>query len=477
MRIRNKMLALITIIVSLYTLVLLCVVVFFIQTRFLSVESSLARDDLNRVAHALQNEIDNLKVTARDYANWDDTWEYARGGQPSYVDDNLVESVYENLGLSFCAIYSAAGRQLVAYLYAPDSDPTSCRFCPGSLSSSAALKGISGRGSGFVKFDGFIHLVVSMPICHSDKSGPVAGYLFMAKKVDSGMIERIHDFTEVPVEMFQDDIRVDVVNSRLVTEPVVSRIEWFDDTSIRGLLSYATTDGGASFSLSTRTFRSLRPQGIQIIHMTVILFGIVALFFACAIIIAFRRWVGQPLTSLETALRSIDGDSKSSSGERDSPTLLTLYTRNDEIGHVATAIRTMKKRIFEAHEAVRKNNENLETLVTARTADLVSVNTKLEIFKKVLENTSEAVIITDLEGNICEMNDAMCHMTGFSRDELLGKNSRIFKSDRHDNVFYSGMWKTILKSGHWEGELWDRRKDGAVYPKWQTSSMTRRARR
>jgi PAS domain S-box-containing protein len=112
--------------------------------------------------------------------------------------------------------------------------------------------------------------------------------------------------------------------------------------------------------------------------------------------------------------------------------------------------------------------DNLEDLIRRRTDDLASVNAKLEMFRKVLENTSEAVIITDLNGNIVDMNDAMSMMSGYSRDELIGKNTRIFQSERHAAEFYERMWDSILHLGHWEGELWDRKKDGSLFPKWQT---------
>jgi diguanylate cyclase (GGDEF)-like protein/PAS domain S-box-containing protein len=95
----------------------------------------------------------------------------------------------------------------------------------------------------------------------------------------------------------------------------------------------------------------------------------------------------------------------------------------------------------------------------------------LSVFKKILENTSEAIVITDLEGDIVDMNDAMCLMTGYTREELIGNNSRIFKSGRHNTEFYSQMWKSVLQDGLWSGEIWDRKKDGSVYPKWQTINV------
>jgi diguanylate cyclase (GGDEF)-like protein/PAS domain S-box-containing protein len=93
---------------------------------------------------------------------------------------------------------------------------------------------------------------------------------------------------------------------------------------------------------------------------------------------------------------------------------------------------------------------------------------KLQIMSKVFEASSEAVIVTDIENKIIDVNAAFTHITGFKRSEVLGKDPGIMKSDRHGSEFYRQMWDEIRSSGSWQGEVWDRRKDGEVYPKWLT---------
>jgi diguanylate cyclase (GGDEF)-like protein/PAS domain S-box-containing protein len=82
--------------------------------------------------------------------------------------------------------------------------------------------------------------------------------------------------------------------------------------------------------------------------------------------------------------------------------------------------------------------------------------------------TQEAIIVTDRHANIIKVNHAFEFTTGYSQEEVLGKNPRILASGRHDKTFYEEMWADIIEAGRWSGEIWDRRKSGEIYPKWLT---------
>lgn len=82
--------------------------------------------------------------------------------------------------------------------------------------------------------------------------------------------------------------------------------------------------------------------------------------------------------------------------------------------------------------------------------------------------THEGILITDAQANILRVNRAFQEITGFSAEEVVGKNPRILNSGRQSKEFYAEMWRQILGSGTWSGEIWDRRKSGEIYPKWLT---------
>ncbi|MDP1660233.1 MAG: EAL domain-containing protein [Methylotenera sp.] len=92
----------------------------------------------------------------------------------------------------------------------------------------------------------------------------------------------------------------------------------------------------------------------------------------------------------------------------------------------------------------------------------------LRLAASVYEASSEGIMITDSDNHIIAINPAFTTITGYSLDEVIGKSPSIFKSGRHDEMFYQEMWNELNNNGFWQGEILDKRKDGEIYPKWLT---------
>jgi diguanylate cyclase (GGDEF)-like protein/PAS domain S-box-containing protein len=89
-------------------------------------------------------------------------------------------------------------------------------------------------------------------------------------------------------------------------------------------------------------------------------------------------------------------------------------------------------------------------------------------FKKILENNSEGVVITDIGGDIRWINNAFSEITGYSLKEIIGNKTNILKSGIHDKEFYINMWSQLVNKGKWSGEIWNKNKKGEIYSEWLT---------
>ena len=94
----------------------------------------------------------------------------------------------------------------------------------------------------------------------------------------------------------------------------------------------------------------------------------------------------------------------------------------------------------------------------------------------VFSHADEGVLIADPRGNLIDVNAAFCRNTGYSRDEVIGRNPRFLQSGRHDAAFYRTLWQTLLVNDHWSGEVWNRRKNGELFIERLSISLVRDAR-
>jgi diguanylate cyclase (GGDEF)-like protein/PAS domain S-box-containing protein len=145
----------------------------------------------------------------------------------------------------------------------------------------------------------------------------------------------------------------------------------------------------------------------------------------------------RPLSALNIGARALgSGDLKTRIPPQGSP----------ELAHTIAAFNRMAQSVESAQNALR---ETLERLALAAS---------------VFEHATEGIVITDAQQRILETNPAFSHITGYSRSEMLGRTPRQLSSGRHDARFYAAMWQSIHSNGQWHGDIWNRYKNGAVFP-------------
>ena len=108
--------------------------------------------------------------------------------------------------------------------------------------------------------------------------------------------------------------------------------------------------------------------------------------------------------------------------------------------------------------------DELRSALEARDSALASSERNLQLAEKVIQTSLEGIMITDAKGHIMRVNPAFTELTGYQPEEVIGKSPAVLQSGRHDQAFYDRMWATLGREGQWRGEIWNRRKNGEIYP-------------
>ena len=117
--------------------------------------------------------------------------------------------------------------------------------------------------------------------------------------------------------------------------------------------------------------------------------------------------------------------------------------------------------------------QRLDEALRERDEALLRSRKDLHLARKVIEASLDGIMICNAQGLIEFVNPAFSQLTGYTFEEVFGKNPKILKSGRHDGAFYTRMWDTLEREGVWQGEVWNKRKSGDIFPEWLTINVIR----
>ncbi len=126
-------------------------------------------------------------------------------------------------------------------------------------------------------------------------------------------------------------------------------------------------------------------------------------------------------------------------------------------------------RLNRAGRSLARTHAELNTRYAAQLA----AEEDLRLHATAFRNAHDGITLTDATGKILDVNPAFSRITGYERDEVIGRNPRVLKSGRHDAEFYAAMWRSLKDTGNWRGEIWNRNKYGEIYPELLSISAVR----
>lgn len=126
-----------------------------------------------------------------------------------------------------------------------------------------------------------------------------------------------------------------------------------------------------------------------------------------------------------------------------------------------------------AQAARNQNGQNFLLLILHDLTHRKAVEAELKLVNLVFEHSAEGILITDTQGRIQRVNPAFTRITGYHDTEVLNQTPRLLQSGRHDYAFFKALWADLLSLGRWEGEIWNRRKNGEIYAQWLNIAAVR----
>ncbi|TCJ13510.1 EAL domain-containing protein [Parasulfuritortus cantonensis] len=192
--------------------------------------------------------------------------------------------------------------------------------------------------------------------------------------------------------------------------------------------------------------------GIDAFRLRAALATLLVLFLVLPAVSLLIRRILAPLDQLCLAAQSI------SRGQYD---VALPETHHREVSALVAGFEHMREQVALREDQLRRHNARLAEQISKGAFDLLLAGS-------VVDNTSEGVMVTDSQARILSVNRAFTEITGYGAEEAVGATPRLLRSDYQDAEFYRAMWQQLLGDGRWQGELWNRRKNGEAFLEWLT---------
>ena len=379
MKIRPKVLVLLTALFVTFGLIQLFVQQRILLPEFANLERQAAIKDMDRVAHTLEREFDLLSVTARDWGNWADTYAFMQNHDPAYVAANLGDNAITSLRVNVLAFIAPDGRYVWSIgreLGSPkriDLDLLAGGALPDAHPWRAAVREGT-KASGLLRTNRGAMIAVLSPILDGMERGPHRGMVLIGRLLTSDELQRISDQAQVRLrEATPSGAHGTAVAGDFLAE---------SDTTTRVVRVFTGADGSPAIALQIDVPRTISQSGHRVVGYAVIFLATSGAIALIVIIVLLNRSILGPLSGITRHMVDI--------GRGDDLTLRLNLARSDELGdvarefdrmvaHLADARRELVDRSFDAGAAENASGilHNLGNAITPVGVDVEALQEKL----------------------------------------------------------------------------------------------------
>ena len=452
MRIRYKML----LILGLITVILMAGLIVFGEKAMLDgiteSENKQSTDNALRLTQNIDIAITNIHNTVNDWAQWDDTYTFVENKNTGYIVSNLVDDTFVNLQLNMMLYFNKEGSLVFGKLY-NYSEQTVIQLNDNTIAQVKQNKNLfneTAQEGGLILLDGTPMMVASCPILSSLEEGPSHGTLIMGRYLDENQLMLLSSSTGLPisyalVNSTSASARFELAKANLSGErPIFAHP--LNETYIAGYVLLSDVEGEPLLIMRVDDYRTEYTLGTGGLVYSEIFFVGIALCVFIAIALLLDKLVISRLSSLSDTVTKIRHNDKNLRRVK--------VEGNDELSRLSQNINGML-------DVIEKNTFTLENTVAERTKELAENKKHLE---GILQASPDAIIAADLNGNLIECNTRVIELSGFSREELIGKSGLTFLAERFRENFVSEVALVLQNKGPVRSETYFMKKDGFEIP-------------
>jgi len=427
---------------------------------FLELERDLAQKDLARCVAAIRREIEHVDTVCWDWASWDDTYDFVQSRSQEYIASNMVLGTFVDGDISLIYILDTEGSVIWGQMYDLETEEpfTVTEFPEDAFPKTHPLIDHQIRESplphpcvsGIFSTDHGPILVSCRPILNSNDEGPIRGHFIMGRFLNENTVASLANQTQVSFEVFpvQDDALAEPIReiSGRLTEasPLVIEKEGHDYLLV--YTSYPDIGGKPGVLIRARIAREITARGYDTLRYVITSMAVPALILLLLMLFLFRRTVLLPIRALTDHAFSV--------GKTADLSRRLAMKRQDEIGTLAREFDGMLGQLMATHndlhrevrerkraeEGLQRAQVHLEKRVAERTADLERMTVDLEQelaerkrteealreseqrYSELVQNSPDPIVSLDKTGSFLSFNPAAEHISGFSKEEVLGRH-------------------------------------------------------
>ena len=336
---------------------------FLFMASFVEIEDQDAREHVQRILGALDNELDLMDTLANDWATWDDTYQYMADEQPDYIQSNMADDTFIAARLNFIILYDASGRMRYGkgFNLQKEEENTVPQTLKQYLDENPRIVRFEDTGSharGIIALPEEIVLFASRPIVTSNGEGPVRGALTMARYWNDEMRARVSSMTNMPLQAYDIDDEamppdfVEAAKALSKARPVL--IQRDNDEYLAAFALVQDIQGNPCLLLKTEMARDIYGQAQVTMTYFLVAITVIGLLVCLLVYLLLKGLVVRPLESLAGDVREVGTTAKSDARVR--------VRGNDEIAFLARSINGMLDNLAHAQRELLQSQEHIKTL-------------------------------------------------------------------------------------------------------------------